>query len=446
MDHNTLVQEQEAMRARIAEGAQSTPQKIQPVRIPSPEPSVELDKRSTDVEVYLRGDAWWLYDKLTQKRYSARTKDKRKAEKEAQRIMESRDPDKRKIAELEKKREYETVLVQTALEKYVTDCEHRGLAPETLEAYGCAIEQMRDYVHAQRVFAIGEITPRLLKEWRATWPDKRKTSKQKKQNQIKTFFTWVCEEMKWLDLNNNPALGLGKIGGKDEVTAVPFTEEQYNAILDATYIYENSKRFRDAAVRLRALIQLQRWSGLAIRDALCLPRWKIKNGVLQVHRAKTGTPVTVPLPPKVVEELQALKNDNPEYFFWSGTAKPRVLVGDFNRMFGRLWKLVKWPTPVVDGHQRPVAPHSHMFRHTFAHHFLQHGGDIRDLQLLLGHTRLATTEKHYAGFMPNEAERLNAEVRARWAAQNAPGIQKSQTPVSEPQHHVRVRIRQRARS
>jgi len=462
MNSAELAFEQQAMRERAAAAAAPAPEKIKPIKIPAviQATAAEISNRSTDVAVYVRhidckytdresnekcGCPFWLYDKLSRKRCTARTNIRSKAEAEAQRIMDSRDPVKRKIAELEKKREYETVLIQTALEKYIMDCEQRGLAPETLEAYECAVEQMRDYAHSQRVFALGEITPRLLKEWRAAWPDKRKTSKQKKQNQIKTFFTWVCEEMKWLDLNNNPALGLGKIGGKHEVTAVPFTEAQYNAILDATYIYENSNRFRDAAARLRALIQLQRWSGLAIRDALTLPRWKIKDGVLQVHRAKTGTPVTVPLPPKVLEDLNALKNDNPEYFFWSGSAKPRALVGDYNRMFSRLWKLVKWPTPVVDGHQKPVSPHSHMFRHTFAHHWLQTGGDIRDLQLLFCYNGPATTEKHYAGFMPNEAERLNTEVRARWAAQNAPGVAKPEAPAPpEPEHHIRVRVRQRA--
>jgi len=466
MNSAELAIEQQAMRDREAAAAAPAPDKIKPIRIAVPLPTPEnLDKGSTDVEVYVRhidckytdpndndkcGCPYWLYDKLARRlgknsRASARTKIRSVALAAAQRIMDSRDPVKRKIAELEKKREYETVLIETASAEYLKDCKSRGLAPETIEAYDNAITQMRNYMHRQCVYALGEITPKLLKAWRAAWPDKRRTSKQKKQNQIKTFFTWVCEEMKYLDLNNNPALGLSKIGGKHEVTAVPFTEAQYNAILDATHIYEDSKRFRDAAKRLRALIQLQRWSGLAIRDALTLPRWKIIDGVLQVHRAKTGTPVTVPLPPKVVEDLNELKNDNPEYFFWSGTTKPRVLVGDYNRMLARLWTLVTWPTPVVDGHQKPVAPHSHMFRHTFAHWYLQAGGDIRNLQLLLGHTRLVTTEKHYAGFMPNEAERLNADVRARWAAQNAPGVAKPEAPAPPaPEHHIRVRVRQRS--
>lgn len=458
-----LVREQEEMLARIL-----TPAPVLAVENPTleiiPAPS---EDRSCDVDVYIRhlstckkrksktcGCPLWFYNRLTQARTSARTTDWTAAEKEAKKKAQSNrdvfDPEKRELNELKRKREYESISIEDAIKKYVKDCESRGLGDETIEAYECAVRQMKEFAHGRVVFLLGDITPELLKDWRSAGPDKKKSAKQKKQRQLKTFFKFCCEQMHWLDINANPALALTKIVGEEEVAAVPFYEDQYNALLDATYIYEDSKRFRDAAVRLRALIQLMRWSGLAIRDALTLPRWRIDaHGVLKARRTKTKTWVTIPLPLQVVEELRALKNENPEYFFWSGTAKPRVLVGDYNRMFRRLRELVKWPRPVEDGDGNPVAPHSHMLRHTFAYHWLNSVnpvtgqlGDIRDLQLLLGHKRLATTEKHYAGFMPDQAERLNAEVRARHAAQNAPGVAKQPQPV--PEHRVRVPLRRHA--
>lgn len=468
MTSAALASQQAEMRARIAAAAQPQPQSI-PVEKVIAEITEEIaNRRSKDVVVYVRHSEeckhidredndkcqcpYWLYDKLNRKRTSARTIRKDEAQKEAQRIMDSRDPLKKKIADLERKREYEQKTISYARKQYIKDCEEgRDLGPETIEAYECAILQLESHCHANGVTMLGEITAELMKNFRSVWPDKEKSSKNKKQRQIKTFFKWVCEQAKYLDLTLNPALALTTIKGEESVPAVPFYDDQFAAIIDATYIYENSKRFRDAAIRLRALILLQRWSGLAIRDALCLSRVRVKNGILQAQRAKTKTWVEIVLPAEVVEALEALPKENPDYFFWNGISKPRSLVGDYNRMFQRLWKLVRWPRPVVDGEGNAIQPHSHMFRHSFAYWWLNtinpatgKLGDIRDLQLLLGHKRLATTEKHYSGFMPEQNKRLHAEMRARHASKAKPEFVQAAPAPEEPDHHVRIRVRQRS--
>jgi integrase/recombinase XerD len=66
---------------------------------------------------------------------------------------------------------------------------------------------------------------------------------------------------------------------------------------------------------LRALVLLLRWSGLRISDALNLERGCITNGVLMLHQQKTGTSVSIPLPPEVLDALAELPHEGGRYFY-----------------------------------------------------------------------------------------------------------------------------------
>ena len=94
----------------------------------------------------------------------------------------------------------------------------------------------------------------------------------------------------------------------DVIATEPLTSEEYAALLDAV-----------TAPKLRALIQLMRWSGLAVRDAVTLERADIQDagGFYRVvtARQKTGTHVSVPIPAPVArrdhDDGGALVNDTP---------------------------------------------------------------------------------------------------------------------------------------
>jgi len=55
----------------------------------------------------------------------------------------------------------------------------------------------------------------------------------------------------------------------------------------------------------------------------------------------------------------------------------------------------------------------HMLRHTFATEYLEQGGNIRHLQMLLGHSSLATTEI-YLHVVDSELENHLKTIQERW--------------------------------
>jgi integrase/recombinase XerD len=50
-------------------------------------------------------------------------------------------------------------------------------------------------------------------------------------------------------------------------------------------------------------------------------------------RQKTGTNVSVPIPPAVAQELLAVLNGNPEYFFWSGKGEEECLTKNWMKYY-----------------------------------------------------------------------------------------------------------------
>jgi integrase/recombinase XerD len=148
--------------------------------------------------------------------------------------------------------------------------------------------------------------------WETAYPSSYTRSKVRERVRGSLRYSY---ETHWLP--RIPALPKIKV---EEPSTPPLSPKEYDHLLDTVY----GAVPETAQAKVHALFQLMRWSGLAIRDALTLERYEIhQDKAKSLHRIvtarhKTGTHVSVPIPPAVAQELIAILNDNQRYVFLSG--------------------------------------------------------------------------------------------------------------------------------
>jgi integrase len=206
----------------------------------------------------------------------------------------------------------------------------------------------------------------------------------------------------------------------DGVSTLPFRESEAKAILAACsrlgetesqrggYASYSAEQLDEERRYARALVLVLLTTGLRISDAMSLARAKVyldRKGAtrLRIRTEKTGVVVTLRLPYATVEALKGLPPVSHELYFWKGgderqhaTACDRA-----RRVITRLGELAG---------VRDARPHR--FRDTWAQAALLNGTPMRTVQLVLGHKSIRTTEEHYAPFVPEYQEMIDAATDA----------------------------------
>ncbi|MGC1649554.1 MAG: tyrosine-type recombinase/integrase [Candidatus Sulfotelmatobacter sp.] len=303
----------------------------------------------------------------------------------------------------------EPITIESAVSKFLADRQAQQLRPATVSKLRTIFEnQFLMWCAAHRVRYLRDVTLPVLQDWRSSWTDGPLASK-KKQERVRGFFHF-CLRNRWID--EHPALGLSRIKAEHR-PAEYFPHDEFAQIVQVTNIYGRNEVER---TRIRTLVMLLRWSGLAIRDAVTLERSRLgDDNRLMVRRAKTGVPVMLPLNPTVADSLRNIPagpRPNPRYFFWSGNGDPKSAVADWQRALRRLFDLAEIKHP--DG--TPKRCHPHMFRHTFSIELLIDGVPLEDVAQLLGHSSVKTTEKYYASWVKARADRLERVMEKQWNA------------------------------
>jgi integrase/recombinase XerD len=298
-----------------------------------------------------------------------------------------------------KKEEPEAVTIKSAVADFLKDAEARSLSEATIvKLKGVLERQFVEYCREQNIKFLTELGVEDMRKFRATWKD-QPLSAVKKLERLRSFFRF-CVDAGWMP--RNPALAVKPPKVPPKAT-MPFTSDKIEKILRAcdAYFETYPKAGKEYCDRIKALVLLMRYSGLRIRDAVCLKRDKIENGRLFLYTQKSGTPVYLPLPPVVLDALSKLPPDQ-DHYFWSGQSTPKAVVGDWQRTFRKLFTIAG------------VKGHPHMFRNTFAISLLEKGVSIETVSVLLGHRNIRVTQSHYNAWVKSRQELLESAVMKTW--------------------------------
>lgn len=295
------------------------------------------------------------------------------------------------------------ITIQSAVDLYLSDMNQRSLAKPTVDKARRMITRLRDYANARAIILLKDVTPRLLTEWRSTWTFKAKSSSPAVHWAVwKTFSKWAFRT----DLIEADPSAKLKALPSEHNQVQPLTQGEMQRLLAAT---DSCGFSPEVAYRVKTVILLMRWSGLACMDATTLRRDALgDDNNLTRRRNKTNTEVFVPLPPTVAEMLRVLPNDHPDYFFWNpARTKKTSIVCEFAVLLRKVFD----KAGVSHSKEEML---SHRFRHTFAVEMLLAGVPIERVSILLGHRTQRTTEKYYSAWVKERQQRLETEVKDAW--------------------------------
>lgn len=166
-------------------------------------------------------------------------------------------------------------------------------------------------------------------------------------------------------------------------------QSRMDELLESTREQKYSQEFKQ--VRNSLIISLLYGCGIRLAELLDIKLGDITNGSIKIH-GKGDKDRLVPLLPELVSRVEAYV----ECCRRCGielTAADKLIVGTVGKPLSRstVQRVVRQEMMAanVQGRKSP-----HILRHTFATHLLGKGADMREIQELMGHSSLSTTQ-HY---------------------------------------------------
>lgn len=278
-----------------------------------------------------------------------------------------------------------------------------GLAKTSLDSYRADLGQFSLWLSEQQRGLLLEVDAPAVMDFIAHVSQTKKASSQARcVTTLRRFYRWQLSRN---IITADPTLHLGMPVKPSRLPKV-ISEGQVEALLDAP------DTDTPLGLRDRAMLETLYATGLRVSELVGLKvhETSLNDGVLRVTGKGSKTRL-VPLGEMAVDWLRRyLLEGRPALL--AGRAHEGMFVTTRGETMTRqaFWYLIKRYAAQAGMDAARLSPH--VLRHAFATHLLNHGADLRVVQLLLGHADISTTQI-YTHVARERLKSLHAEHHPR---------------------------------
>ncbi|MDA9085910.1 site-specific tyrosine recombinase XerD [Methylophilaceae bacterium] len=257
-----------------------------------------------------------------------------------------------------------------------------GLSKNTLNSYRFDLIIFDSWLGEQKKIAMMDVSELEIQEFLAfKFPSSKSRSISRLLATLRRFFRYQLREKK---IQRDPTL---KIQTPKIPKSLPksLSEEEVESLLDAPNL-DSSSGLRD-----RSMLELLYACGLRVTELVDIQLTEVilSDGVIRVTGKGSKTRL-VPMGEEAVDWIKKYIAEARDDILRKKTSKFLFVTNRGGAMTRQaFWYVIK-KYAVIANINKPMSPH--ILRHAFATHLINHGADLRVVQMLLGHTDISTTQ------------------------------------------------------
>ncbi len=316
----------------------------------------------------------------------------------------------------------------------------KGLRPLTCEAYDGDLKTFAEFIegrHGVLLTAAQEDVAAFLEHLRAHGIDSRSSAR--KLSCLRGFYKWLLLDRR---IHHDPTVNIESPKAW-KVLPKSLAEPEVAEMLERAGMAATHPQAQATALRDRAILELLYAGGLRVSEVTALSTGDLglDTGRVQV-RGKGDKERIVPLGRAALEALESyLREGRPHLARIGSGRRTGAARQDASRLFLSIRGMPltrQWVWHVVKKANATASPHR--LRHSCATHMVEHGADLRSVQLLLGHADISTTQVYThlalgrlkAVHRQHHPRGRRRELEAEPLPESAPDSQPGSRPTSHP--------------
>jgi integrase/recombinase XerD len=268
----------------------------------------------------------------------------------------------------------------------------KGLRPLTCEAYDGDLKTFAEFLETRQgilVTATQQDVAAFLEHLRTHSIDSRSAAR--KLSCLRGFYKWLLLDRR---IHHDPTVNIESPKAW-KVLPKSLAEPEVTEMLERAAMLAEHPQAQATALRDRAILELLYAGGLRVSEITGLGTGDLALDCGRVLvRGKGDKERIVPLGRSAVEALEAyLRQGRPHLARISTKRKTNMARHDATRLFLSLRGMPltrQWVWHLVKMSKSAASPHK--LRHSCATHMVEHGADLRSVQMLLGHADISTTQ------------------------------------------------------